>query len=239
MTVCIAAICGNEGGLPASVIGAADRMLTATDVEFEPLQTKIVTLTSSIALMMAGDAFSQAEIIQRVSEQVHARVQAAPKDWLSVKYVAELYSTEYNQLRTRRSEKKLLAPLGLDSTSFLTRQQELAGGLVDNLASELINYPHLGVSAIVTGVDISGPHIYTIEDGEVRCHDMVGFASIGVGYWHADSQCMLWGHTRNRPFQETLYLVYLAKKRAEIAPGVGEATDMFMIGPLLGSYVSV
>ena len=50
---------------------------------------------------------------------------------------------------------------------------------------------------------------------------------------------MFAGHTRLKSFPETLLLVYSAKKRAEVAPGVGEATDMFMIGPRLGSYTEV
>jgi hypothetical protein len=39
-------------------------------------------------------------------------------------------------------------------------------------------------------------------------------------------------------FEETLLLVYSAKKRAEVAPGVGKATDMFMVGDM-GGHVQV
>jgi hypothetical protein len=38
---------------------------------------------------------------------------------------------------------------------------------------------------------------------------------------------------------ETFLLTYAAKKRAEVAPGVGEVTDMFVIGPLLGFSTDV
>lgn len=47
---------------------------------------------------------------------------------------------------------------------------------------------------------------------------------------------MFAGHSKWKPLPETLLLVYSAKKRAEVAPGVGEATDMFMVGAQLGSY---
>jgi len=36
-----------------------------------------------------------------------------------------------------------------------------------------------------------------------------------------------------------MMLVYLAKSRAEVAPGVGPDTDMFVIGPELGTYGAV
>jgi hypothetical protein len=38
---------------------------------------------------------------------------------------------------------------------------------------------------------------------------------------------------------ETLMLVYMAKRRAEVAPGVGEQTDMIVVGPELGSSTLV
>jgi hypothetical protein len=46
-------------------------------------------------------------------------------------------------------------------------------------------------------------------------------------------------HDRSKPFPETLLLTYAAKKRAEVSPGVGEGTDMFTIGPGLGSFVNI
>jgi hypothetical protein len=49
---------------------------------------------------------------------------------------------------------------------------------------------------------------------------------------------MFAGHTRQRLLPETLMLVYSAKKRAEVAPGVGTATDMFLIEPP-GKYFDV
>jgi hypothetical protein len=47
---------------------------------------------------------------------------------------------------------------------------------------------------------------------------------------------MLARHNWNAPLPETLLLIYSAKKRAEVAPGVGSGTDLFMIGPGLGSF---
>jgi hypothetical protein len=48
-----------------------------------------------------------------------------------------------------------------------------------------------------------------------------------------------WTAEQTRPLPETLLLVCSAKKRTEAAPGVGVGTDMFMIGPLLGSFSTV
>jgi hypothetical protein len=79
-----------------------------------------------------------------------------------------------------------------------------------------------------------GTHLFVVRGAEIECLDVVSFAAIGAGDWHANSQFMFAKHNYNRPFSETLFATYVAKKRAEVAPGVGQATDMFMVGPLLG-----
>jgi hypothetical protein len=95
------------------------------------------------------------------------------------------------------------------------------------------------VATIVAGSDPHGEHIYVVTDGDVECLDAVGFAAIGIGRWHANSQFMFAGHDRSKPIPETLLLTYPAKRRAEVSPGVGAGTDMFTIGSRLGSYVRI
>src|SRR6266446_8708177 len=93
--------------------------------------------------------------------------------------------------------------------------------------------------SLIMGVDNIGdevsPHIYTIHNTHISCDDRIGFSAIGSGSRHAESQFMLARHAWNRDTAETLLLTYSAKKDSEIAPGVGEETDLFMIGPAFGS----
>ena len=214
-------------------------MLTAGDVQFEPPQTKIVSLTTSVVVMVAGDSAMQVEILYKVREVVQARVIAEPTNWWNVEDVAKLYSRFYGEARRARAERALLSPLGLNWESWIAHQQQLAPQLVTQLATELINFEAPKVSTIIAGVDVSGAHIFVVHGSDVTCQDSVGFAAIGIGNWHADSQLMFAGHTRTRPFPRTLLLAYSAKKRAEVAPGVGPETDMFLVGPQLGSYIQI
>ena len=46
-------------------------------------------------------------------------------------------------------------------------------------------------------------------------------------------------HSRSEPLADTLFRIFSAKKRAEVAPGVGDRTNLFMVGPALGSLVPV
>lgn len=218
MTVCVAAICENR-----MVVGASDRLLTAGDIQFEPDQTKIYVLTTNIAIMVAGDAVLNDEIIKGVERDKY--------DGMTVLEAAESYRKHYQEAALVRVENSLLAPLGLDRHSFLTKQKDMEPGLVSQIASEILKFEPSqdGVSVIFAGVDQRGPHIYVVNGSDIGCYDAIGFAAIGSGYWHAQSQLMFAGHTSFRPTPETMLGVYWAKKRAQVAPHVGPQTDMFSI----------
>jgi hypothetical protein len=245
VTVCIAAICKNtmspEGGF--IVIGATDRMLTGGDIEYEPKSTnKILHFSTAITGMFAGNLNFQTEVVRRVSFVVQARINSEPQKWWEVKEVAELYAKSYQESHLKRAENAILAPLGYDLNSFHADQQRMNPELLKQLSTKLTQFTSPEVQAIFCGLDLTGlgPHIYVVDNSaNVVCHDITGFAAIGAGYWHADSQFMFASHTYEKSFAETLLLVYSAKKQAEVAPGVGKDTDMFLIGPTLGKHIVI
>lgn len=173
VTVCVAAMFGGN-----AIIGASDRMLTSGDIQFEPQQQKIIALTSSIAVMVAGDSSMPAEIIQNVQTDVSKRIETEPQNWWNVRDVAELYSRYYNDARFTRAEKQILTPLGLDGNTFISRQKEMYTELIRQLSTELKYFVPPSIAAIFAGVDISGSHIYVANNGNVSCQDLVGFAAI-------------------------------------------------------------
>lgn len=237
VTVCVAALC--EGYPRGMIVGASDRLVTAGDIQAEPLQTKIYQLTSSIAIMVSGDNLLNDEILKRVTADTVARIAADPEDWIGVEEVADLYRKYYQDAFLKRVENDLLAPLNLDRDTWITQQRLLKKSLVHSLAKDILNFEPSpeGVEVIVAGVDTSGAHLYVVGGSDVSCWDSSGYAAIGKGYWHAQSQMMFAGHTSARPAPEVVLDVYFAKKRAEVAPNVGKYTDMFTIGPALGTFL--
>jgi 20S proteasome alpha/beta subunit len=229
MTVCVAAM--SEG----RVIGASDRMLTSGDIEFEPLQSKILGITNSIAVMIAGDMALQTEILINVIDEVQTRIAENADQWLKVKDVADLYFHHYEEVRNLRTAQLLLHPLGLDHSTYRNAPPDL----VVRIATDLVNFAMPSFEAVFIGVDEQGAHIYTVKNNGVLCQDWVGFAAIGVGAQHSNSQLMFAGHVKSKGMPETLLSVYAAKKRAEVAPGVGEGTDMCLIGPTKGTYINI
>jgi predicted Zn finger-like uncharacterized protein len=258
MTVCIAAICEQT-----TIVGAVDRMMTSGDIEFEPdfhnllvpalppgltetytANPKIFAFTSSTAVMTAGDAGLQMEIMDEIGDTLGDSAKTSPKKWWTVKEVVDLYLQIYQKAKSRRAQAAIFDPFMLTHDTFIKRQHEMTKDFVEEILSRIFRFEtnyraEHGVEAMVVGVDrirdLFIPHIYSIfkslNGDYVTCGDSIGFSAIGIGLRHAESQFMLAGHSRHSPFPETLFLTYLAKKRAQVAPGVGKETDMFVIGP--------
>lgn len=84
--------------------------------------------------------------------------------------------------------------------------------------------------AIVVGADEQNAHLYLVDKKyNVSCHDDIGFLAIGIGSWHANSQLMQVRYSREWQFAQAIALTYASKKQAEIAPGVGADTDLYMV----------
>ncbi len=247
MTVCVAAICSGR------VVGVADRMLTSGDIEFEPQQSKIIPITTSIAVMIAGDASIHSELIGRIRFDIDQSLKADDPEWIGVRWVSGLYGKYFREMRSQRAEAKVLGPLGLTLSSFITEAQRgLPPEFVYRIKDELANFRLADpVEAIITGIDTDGPQpkdsnketrypqLYEVYDGEVTCLNMTGFAAIGIGRAHASSQFMFSGYDSAWDLPRALLVAYSAKRRSEVSPGVGKATDMFLIGPALGSYFRI
>jgi hypothetical protein len=220
VTICIAAICR----LPDNrriVVGATDRMLTAGDIQFEPPKSKVFRLTQSTIALLAGDSGPQDEICSRLLEQLTFD---APE---RVRKVVDAYCLQLSHYNRQQAEKTVLAPFGLTIRSFLKLQRELDPEFVNDISIRLGRSRAL-IQTIIAGTDSTGAHIYTVNsDGESYCHNATGFVAIGDGEWHAQSQFMFAGYISDWSFPRSILLTYGAKKRAEVAPGVGQATDMF------------
>jgi len=247
LTVCVAAVAKKS-----ILIGASDRMLTAGDIEFEPAQAKVWLLTPSICALIAGDAGIQAEIFKRVHKQVIDWIVADPKTWVNVRDVVSIYGKEFRALLRERAEAQVLSPHGLDLQTFLATQASMSPEVVADLAGRLSSFQFDSqLEAIIMGIDQDGPsniktgekliypQLYALDGDKPALLTTAGFAAVGIGKSHAESQIMLAGHSPMNNESDTALLVYTAKKRAEVAPGVGKETDMVTIGPGLGSFAKI
>jgi hypothetical protein len=231
VTICVASLCVAVGS--TIIVCAADQMMTTGDSEFEPYQAKFWTFTPSVSALIAGDNPAQITICARA----HNRIASIPG--ISVEECAIMYAEEFQNYRRISAEANLLKPLGLDSDSFIYRQKEMDQSVVLDLTNKLISRD-IDASTIIVGRDNTGHHIFAIHDpGEVYCADGIGFCAVGTGRRHAEAQFMTAGYSKHMAWERALLLTYRAKKRAEVSPGVGARTNMFIVAETFSEIDSV
>src|ERR1700693_1985124 len=179
-------------------------MITAGDIQYEPQESKVYALTNSIVAMYSGDTASQTEVLYEVRDKVGEHLRSSPTVWLSVKEVAKWYSDAFQAARLRHAQAAILGPLGLTCESLIDRMNNLSPEVLDNLVRQMATWQFTGQhSALIVGVDLDGfqnpnpdvprvtyGHIYLALDADITCQDRVGFAAIGIGTSHAESQFM-------------------------------------------------
>jgi len=226
MTVCIAAMA--EGG--KKVVLASDRMITASfpiPYEFETDDVpKVYRLDRATIAMSAGNALSAYEIIER------AKAQIASQQISKVEQIAETVRRSYQDCRRGRAVEQLLEPRGLTLESYYNIQQKLVLGVVQDVESKLTSF-NLKVELILAGCEEKGEcHIFTISHpGVSLLHDAVGYVSIGSGAPHVMYYFMGSEYKKGLPVERVEEMVREAKKKSEVAPGVGKQTELIIIPP--------
>lgn len=230
MTICIVGICDVQKGVPRKAIAIADRMITAGDTEFEQEAfSKIDKLTENCIAITAGSALAHTELF----DVTRAKFTGTPAPPIA-QLVREL-KDNYVALRTIRAEERYFKPLGLTVKEFLENQHSLDSTLVLRLSRQLDEAKYgggrVGLQIVVAGTDTTGAHIHCVFDpGSSECFDAISYCSIGSGERHADSALIVNDYNITLSIKKALYLIYEAKRRAELAPGVGKTyTDISIV----------
>jgi 20S proteasome alpha/beta subunit len=229
MTICIVGICDSVNGTAKTAIAIADRMVTAGDTEFEQAAfSKITRLTENCVVLSAGSALVPTELFNATRSKFSGM--PAP----SIFEIVQEIKRNFVRLRTIRAEERYFRPLGLTVKDFLENQRSLDNTLVVRLSKYLEDARlggQAGLQILVAGRDSTGSHIHFVADpGTSECFDSIGYCSIGSGERHADSALIVNDYHIAQPLNKALYLIYEAKKRAEVAPGVGRMyTDVTII----------
>jgi hypothetical protein len=231
VTICAAVLCDIHR--QPVLLGISDRMLTwSEEIEYETeKRTKIFPFPerdvppdqAKIVALGAGNYDSHAAIAERTHQAARA------KGITDVGKIARLYAANYARLKRERAERLYLAPIGLDMRSFIAKQRVMLPSEVSRL-SECLQDVKLKVETIIAGQDSSGLHIYTVNDNlEAVRHDHDGYCAVGSGSPQFEMQFMYSGYDGTLPFPNALFLTYIAKKHAEVSPGVGRMTDVLAI----------
>ena len=221
MTVCIAAIYGDGKG---SVL-VSDRMVTAhfpIGYEFEHQEdTKIVALdgANAVHIMIAGDVLRGNEVLNV------SRVQLAQYDGdVPVQDAAEIVRQAYQKVRLEKIVHQELEPRGLNLGSYYGQQQQLSPQIVQ-MVDQAMHNGDLGVQMLVAGPSTGHHSIFSVlNPGTLNDHTPIGYGCIGSGAPHATYSLIEASYRKSLCKDEVIKLVQKAKKRSEVAPGVGAET---------------
>ena len=234
MTVCIATVCryiyekreGQPDDAGHIVLTASDRMLTdeGLGIQYETGQGKWAKVATRVAILIADSIGVHADILRDLYVLLKDKQDVSPK------YVADLYSDLINERRAQDAERVFLSPLKMTMKDFIKNNKALDPAIAQDLYKDISDY-EVKVEAIVCGLDKDGiAALYSVnKKGVILNHTDIGFVAIGIGAVHAVPYLMAHGFWNGWPYYDALLMTYAAKKQAEIAPGVGKATDMLFI----------
>lgn len=231
MTVCAAAICTlsvTAGGPVRAIIAVSDRMHTvAGNTEYEPANTtKIVGFSPARVIALgAGDS----SIGYAIATQTHRQIIAGDVSSTDVGDIAKGYADNFWSHRQEYLARKHLWPIGLTTENFAQAQRALLPDIAREI-TDALRGEDLEAEALICGLDEGGPHIYHVDCfGDRRVLDREAFCAIGSGSAQFEAAFMAAGYDSTWAVSDALLLLYSAKKQAEAAVGVGEATDVFFI----------
>jgi hypothetical protein len=233
VTVCLAALCRDDStGAPRAVV-SADRMVTLGGfMEFEHTVPKMASPSDSAIVMIAGDTLFGTRLASDVAANLRG---TNPR----TEDIALRLATEYERTRQQVMEQQILAPRGLTLDAFYEKHANLNPNVTMMIDQGLASF-NFGVELLIAGVDDQGAHIYSVENPgrPERKHDTIGYGAIGSGTPHALQAMIGFRHCETDSFKETVFRVYAAKRRSEVAPGVGSDTDMAVISRSEVSWLS-
>lgn len=217
MTQLIGILCENR----EKVILISDRMVTTANgsLAFEH-EAKFQFIAPNAIVLTAG-TIHEPEVIVDTKAEIKGKG--------SLREIADVLSKNYRKIRRKRVENEILEEIGILSFDEFHRKQNL---LHENSVLELskrIRDYDLGVHLLLGGVDEKACLCRIGEPGTYRSFDDLGFCCIGSGDRHAEPVFAFYGFTLALPLAEALQIGFEAKKRAEMAGGVGKQTDIWII----------
>ena len=225
MTVCVAALYENRQG----VVLVSDRMVTAhfpIGYEFEHDETtKMIKMREALDVysLLAGDVLLGMEIINAAREQVESQEIA------SATMIAEMVRVAYQQKRLARVVKSELEPRGLSLQDYYNSQQRLLPQIVQ-IVDQALHQTNIDVEIIVAGPSGSQCSIHTIMNPGVDSDNSpIGYSAIGSGAPHAIYSLIEAPYKPSLSKEMVTEIVESAKKRSEVAPGVGSQTQFQII----------
>lgn len=217
MTVCIAAKCDDN----KSLVLAADQMATMSHLVREQEGShKILKVCEGIYMLTAGDAIAAKTIFSEVLSQT-ANIK-------NVENAVKIVKQAYTNVHLERAQSLVLVPRGLTFDTYNSGQRNMDPNIVSLIDQSLSQF-RVDIALTIAGINPNGEaKIYEIDPPGISGEFDI-FCTTGSGHSHATNSLYARNYSPNLTKEEALYLVFEAKTRSEVAPGVGSKTDLYLI----------
>jgi len=218
MTICIAGLAESKKG----AILSSDKMITKKLVptEFEHPVDKIKKITDDFYVLIAGTINYAEEIIERGQSKVETEDSYDEK--------INNFKDAYSEIRNEKIIDEILKPQGLESLNdFHKKQSNLHPSTVQSIQEQVVG-ADLQATLILVGNKANKFQLSVLANpGKIiRQTDHV---AVGTGNVHADQSLIGSGYNSGRDLRAAAYLILEAKKRSEVAPGVGDKTELLTL----------
>lgn len=145
---------------------------------------------------------------------------------VSASEAAEIVRGAYQQVRLEKITHQELGSRGLNIDTYYGRHQQLSQPIVQ-MIDQAFCKGNLGVEMLVAGPNGETHAIHTIlNPGTIHDNSSIGHGAIGSGAPHALYSLIEDSYAASLSKEEVVILVKKAKKRSEVAPGVGVETTI-------------
>lgn len=218
MTVCIAALADNG----KSIVLASDKMISKQmpPIEYEHDVKKIVKVSNNFYVLMAGTINNAEDIINRGRDKIKPHHTPLEK--------FDLFKKAYSDFRDEKIIDVILRAQGFHSIKDFQSQQQTLNREVATSIQNIIGNANLQTVLILVALDKQECHLRVLTNpGELI--NPLEYATTGTGEMHATQSLIGAKYKKSEDLDAATYLVYEAKKRAEVAPGVGSLTEMIVL----------
>ncbi len=218
LTQLVAAICENGN----TIVTVSDRMVSTGDMTltFEHSDRKAQPITKNAVVLIAG-TMHEPDLIRDLRER------AKGKD--RIRDIADICKILYQELRKTHIEDEIINRRGLGSfEEYQAKQRMLHDSQIMEINERVAKY-NLGLEIMLVGVDDEAHISQVTNPGTWRSFDNLGYCCIGMGDRHAANVFAWHKYSRNMSSKDAIYIAFEAKKRAEAAGGVGQASDLLVI----------
>lgn len=217
MTVCIAAKANDN----KSLVLAADQMATMSHLVREQEGShKVLKIVDGIYLLTAGDAVAAKTIYKEILDNAG--------NISTVEDAVNFAKQAYVNTHLTYAQSVVLVPRGLTFDTYNASQRSMDVNVVSLIDQSLSQFK-LDVLLIVAGINPDGEaKIYEVDPPGISGEFDI-FCTTGSGSSHATNSLYARNYSASLTPEEALYLVFEAKTRSEVAPGVGSKTDLYLV----------